>query len=332
MNAIQKYLLLYLFVGVAWSTHAQKIGLLMDSYVIDRWYKDQEFFTERIKQLGGECLVENPNGDAATQLELGKKLIASGVQVLVIVPIDAHKSAEIVVAAKAANIPVVSYDRLIDSKDLNFYISYNNLEVGKLQAQYALSKVPSGNYLLVNGPVSDNNAILFRLGQMEVLKPAVDAGKIKILDDMVLGSWSEMETMMKLEDFFSSGKPKPDAIIAANDAIATGTLQTVPKDMLGKVIVTGQDADLLSLKYIVAGSQAMTIYKPIKPLAYKAADIAMALAKKQHLPEAIKFKNGDAEIPAILLTPVVVDKNNYKETVVKDGQVKLSELQPVKGN
>jgi D-xylose transport system substrate-binding protein len=299
----------------------------MDSYVIDRWYKDQAFFSEHIKTLGGECLVEVAYGDADTQTKLAQKLIDAGIKVLVIIPVDATKSADIVQAAKKVNIPVISYDRLISSKDLTFYISYNNFTVGTLQAKYAMKKVPVGNYLLINGPVSDNNAILFRNGQMSVLQPAVKAGKIKIIDDFILGSWSEMETMMKVEEFNSSGKPKPDAIIAANDAIAMGVVQTVPKDILGKVVITGQDADLIALKYIVAGEQSMTIYKPIKPLAYQAAEIAMKLARKEKLPNTTRMKFQDVEIPAILLTPIVVDKKNYKETVVKDGSVKLSDIE-----
>ena len=144
------------------SANAQKVGLLMDSYVVDRWYIDQKLFTDRIKELGGECVVEVPYGDPDEQVRLGKKLIADGVQVLVIVPTDAKKAAAVVEAAKAANIPVIAYDRLIDTKDLSFYISYSNPVVGNMQAKYALSKVPAGNYLLINGPVSDNNAIVFR--------------------------------------------------------------------------------------------------------------------------------------------------------------------------
>lgn len=126
----------------------------MDDFVVERWYADQKIFTNKIKELGGECLVEVPNGDANEQVKLGKKLIEQGVKVLVIVATDARKAAEIVTLAKAAKIPVIAYDRLILSKDLSFYISYNNEKVGQLQASYALSRVPKGKYILVNGPVS----------------------------------------------------------------------------------------------------------------------------------------------------------------------------------
>lgn len=327
MKTLRLRFLIFFVIITSSSAWSQKIGLLMDSYVIDRWYKDEKFFIEKVKALGGEVVQEVPHGDADEQVKLGMKLINSGVDALVIIPVNSEKAAVIAEAAKKANIPVISYDRFILSKDLSFYVSYDNLAVGHLQAQYALNKKPKGNYLLVNGPVSDNNALLFKKGQMMELQPAIDAGKIKIIGDLVLDSWSEMEAMIKFQEVLTPDKPKPDVILAANDAIAMGAVQTMSQDMLGKVVVTGQDADLLSLKYIVEGSQSMTIYKPIKPLAYLAAEIAVKLAKKEPVENAVNMKSGNIEVPAILLKPLIVDRNNYKETVVKDGHVQLSDLE-----
>src|SRR5687768_9907074 len=264
-----RFILLGAILNIASNTWAQKIGLLMDSYVIDRWYIDQKLFTDKIKALGGECLVEMPYGDPDEQVKLGKKLISMGVDALVIIPSDGKKAAEIVEAAKAANIPVIAYDRMINSNDLSLYISYDNLKVGKLQAEYALNRVPQGNYLLLNGPASDMNSLSFGKGQHIVLRPAIDSGKIKIIGEFALGSWSELEALMKVDEFLTSSNAKPDAIIASNDAIATGAIQSLPKDLLGKVVITGQDADKASLKNIIAGNQSMTIYKPIKPLAFR---------------------------------------------------------------
>jgi len=320
-----KFILLGVIFNITTISWAQKIGLLMDSYVIDRWYIDQKLFVDRVKELGGECIVEMPFGDADEQVKLGKKLIASKVDVLVIIPVDRIKAATIVQAAKEANIPVIAYDRMIDTNDLTLYVSYNNLNVGKLQAQYAVNKMPQGNYLLMNGPESDMNAISFREGQKLVLKPFIKNGKIKIIGDIVLDSWSELESLMKTDEFLSSHPEKPNVILTANDALATGAIQSLPKDLLGKVVVTGQDADKTTMKNIIAGTQAMTIYKPIKPLAYQAAQSAMKIAKGEKV-SSIKTKIGTHEVNAILLEPVVVDKNNYKETVVKDGHVNLSEV------
>lgn len=326
MKKMIRLALSLLMTGIATTTMAQKVGLLLDSYVIDRWYIDQKLFTDKVKELGGEIVVEVPYGDPAEQVKLGKKMIQEGVDVLVIVPTDARRAAEIVTVARQAGVPVISYDRLILSKDLSFYISYNNVKVGNLQAEYAIGRMPKGNYLLLNGPPSDNNAILFRNGQMNVLQPKINSGDVKIIGDFILNDWSEIEALMKVDEFISASAERPDVIIAANDAIATGAIQSLPKDLIGKVIVTGQDADLLALKNIIAGNQSMTIYKPIKPLAYQAAEIAMKLARGEEIRNKTTLKNGDFEIDAILLDPLIVDKQNYQETVVKDGHVSLSEV------
>jgi D-xylose transport system substrate-binding protein len=306
--------------------HAQRIGLLMDSYVVDRWYLDQKLFTERINALGGECVVEVPHGDPDEQVRLGKKLIDSGVDVLVVVASDSRKAAAIVEAANQKKIPVISYDRLILSDGLSFYVSFNNTRVGNLQAEYVLKKVPRGKYLLINGPPTDYNAVMFRKGQMEILQPHIDAGEIEIVGDIVLNEWSEIEALMRIDELFATKTIKPDVIIAANDALATGTLQAMPTELLGHVIVTGQDAELMAIRNIIAGVQTMTVYKPIRELAYRAAEIAMDFAHGKKPKKATRLKTEDMEVDAILLNPVVVDKQNYKNTVVQDGHVSMSEL------
>jgi D-xylose transport system substrate-binding protein len=310
----------------ALQVHAQRIGLLMDSYVVDRWYLDQKLFTQRINELGGECVVEVPHGDPDEQVKLGQKLIDSGVDALVIVASDSRKAAAIVDAANKKKIPVISYDRLILSKGISFYISYNNTRVGNLQAEYVLKKVPRGKYLLINGPPTDYNAVMFRKGQMEVLQPHIDAGEIQIIGDIVLNEWSEIEALMRIDELFATTSIKPDVIIAANDALATGTLQAIPSDLLGHVIVTGQDAELMAIRNIISGVQTMTVYKPIRDLAYRAAEIAMDFAKGKKPKKATRLKTEDVDVDAILLNPIVVDKDNYKGTVVQDGHVSMSEL------
>ncbi|HYC85211.1 MAG TPA: substrate-binding domain-containing protein [Chryseosolibacter sp.] len=324
MRSVKVFLMGALLIAssVAW---AQKVGLLMDSYVIERWRTDQTLFTEKIQSLGGKVLVEVPHGNPDEQVKLGKKLLASGIDVLVIVPTDAQKAIAIVEAAKAANIPVLSYDRLIPTKDVSLYISYDGTKVGRLQAQYAKDKVPAGNYMLINGPKSDNNSIMFRNGQMDVIQSEIKSGKINVIADFILDDWSELEAIMKVEEFLSNNSVRPDVIIAANDALATGALQVLPRDLAAKIVITGQDAERMALRNIVAGQQSMTVYKPIKPLAYQAAEAAMKLAKKQPV-GATKMKYGDIEVNAILLDPIVVDKTNYKDTIVKDGHLSMSEI------
>jgi D-xylose transport system substrate-binding protein len=323
--SMKKILVFAVLILFGLQGEAQKIGLLMDSYFIDRWYTDQKLLSAKIAELGGVCVTEVPHGDPVEQVRLAKKLIAEKVDALVIIPTDSKKAIEIVEAAAAANIPVVVYDRFVNSSKVSFYISYNNNVVGRLQALYAMNRVPKGNYLLINGPVSDNNAILFREGQLARMKPNLESGKIKIIGDIVLDEWSEMEALMKVNEFMASSPVKPDVIIAANDAIATGALQALPVDLLGKVVVTGQDADALAIRNIIKGHQTMTIYKPIKPMAEQAAEIAMKLARKEKVQGSTKFKHANVEVEAILLDPMIVEVSNYESTVIKDGHISLTE-------
>lgn len=324
--SVPRIVILVMLCTMSISLHAQKIGLLLDSYVTDRWYLDQKLFMNKVKELGGEVQLEVAYGDPAEQLRLGKKMIADGVKVLVVIAVDGAKAVEIVQEAKKANVPVLSYDRLIDTNDIAIYISYNNEKVGELQAQYALSKIPQGKFLLLNGPVTDNNAILFRSGQLKVLKKSIDEGKIKLVGDLVMADWGEIGALMKVDEFMSAAKEKPDAIIAANDALASGSIEALKPELKGKILITGQDADLNSLRFIIEGTQTMTIYKPIKPLAQLGGEIAMKLARGAKIEGTTKLKFGNTEVASILLDPIVVDKTNYKETVVKDGHVSLSEL------
>jgi D-xylose transport system substrate-binding protein len=325
-SRVQK-LFFVIFLGmITLQAECQTVGLLMDSYVTDRWYKDQKLFTDRIKELGGDLRIEVAYGDPTEQVLACKNLISEGVKVLVVIPVDAQRAVEIAEIAKAANIPLISYDRLILSNDVSLYVSYNNEQVGELQAQYALSKVPIGSYLMVHGPVTDNNSFLLRKGQLNVLKAAIDRKEVRVLEDLIMDDWGELGALMRVDNFFSYSKEKPAVVIAANDALAGGVIQALPKELKGKIVVTGQDADVSAVQHIIDGSQAMTIYKPIKPLAYLAAEAAMKLAKGEAILGTSKLQNGNITVNSILLKPIIVDKSNYKETVLKDGHFAASEL------
>jgi D-xylose ABC transporter substrate-binding protein len=303
----------------------QKVGFLLGSFVSDRWFLDQKLFADRISELGGECVIEIAY-DPEEQIEMAKKMLASGVQVLVVVPVDGKKAIEIVTHAKYANVPVICYDRLIPSNDISMYISFDNEKVGRLQAEYMVSRYPHGKYLLINGPTTDNNAILFRKGQLEVLQPYLDAGKITLIQDFVLKSWSEINAFELSSNYFTAGKEKPDVIISANDAIANGVIQSLPPAYRTHIAITGQDADLNGIRNIIAGNQSMTVYKPIKKLAYMAAEMAMKLAAGSTVSGTQTVTDGGVSAKTILLEPIVVDIHNYRETVVSDGHISLSEV------
>jgi D-xylose transport system substrate-binding protein len=239
--------------------------------------------------------------------------------VLVVIPHNGEVAATIVEAAKAKNVPVISYDRLIRSSEPALYISFDNEKVGEMQARYLLERAPKGNYVLIGGAPTDNNALLFRKGQMNVLNPAIDRGDVKVVSDQWAKDWLASEALRICEDALTKSNRDVVAVVASNDATAGGAISALETaGVVGKVLVSGQDADLAGLQRIVAGKQSMTVYKPVHLLARRAAEVAVALAKGEKVDAPARINNGKVDVPSILLEPVVVDKSNIDDTVVKD--------------
>ena len=246
---------------------------------------------------------------------------------LVIVPHNGEVMASTVTSAKAQGVPVLSYDRLVRNSDVDLYISFDNKRVGELQAKYLADHAPRGNYILIGGSPTDNNARMVRDGQMEVLKPAIDRGDIKIVADQWAKDWLPSEALRHTENALTQASNNVVAVVASNDSTAGGAIQALEEQKLaGKVLVSGQDADLAAAQRIAAGMQSMTVYKPIVPLATKAAEAAVALAKGEHVETSESVNNGKKDVPAILLQPVVVDRGNLASTVVKDGFLKMDDV------
>ncbi|HEY0174497.1 MAG TPA: D-xylose ABC transporter substrate-binding protein [Pyrinomonadaceae bacterium] len=301
-----------------------RIGLSMDTLKEERWQRDRDLFMARARELGAEVLVQSANGDDRVQVQQADNLLTQGVDVLVVIPHNGEIAATIVESAKARGVPVISYDRLIRSSEPALYVSFDNEKVGELQARYLLERAPKGNYVLVGGAPTDNNALLFRKGQMNVLKPAVDGGDVKIVSDQWAKDWLASEALRITEDALTKSGNQVTAVVASNDATAGGAVSALEVQKLaGKVLVSGQDADLAALQRIVAGTQSMTVYKPVHLLARRAAEAAVALARGEKVQTTSAINNGKIDVPSILLEPVVVDKNNIVETVVKDGYQKL---------
>ncbi len=301
-----------------------RIGLSMDTLKEERWQRDRDLFMARARELGAEVLVQSANGDDRVQMQQADNLLTQGVDVLVVIPHNGEIAASIVDSAKARGVPVISYDRLIRSSEPALYISFDNEKVGELQARYLLERAPKGNYVLIGGAPTDNNALLFRKGQMNVLKPAVDGGDVKVVSDQWAKDWLASEALRIAEDALTRSGNQVTAVVASNDATAGGAISALEVQRLaGKVLVSGQDADLAALQRIVAGTQSMTVYKPVHLLARRAAEAAVSLARGEKVPTASTINNGKTDVPSILLEPVVVDRNNIVETVVKDGYQKL---------
>jgi D-xylose transport system substrate-binding protein len=296
------------------------IGFSMDTLKEERWNRDKELVEARAKELGAQLDVQVANGDDAVQTKQCDNMLTKGVDVLIVAPHNGDIAASIVQAAHAKGVPVISYDRLIKNSEPDLYVSHQVVKMGEMQAEYALKRVPKGNYVLIGGAPTDNNAKLLRDGQMNILKPAVDRGDVKIISDQFAREWRPDEAQRLTEDALTKTKNDIQAIVASNDGTAGGAISALDTaGLIGKVLVTGQDAEKIALQRIAKGTQTMTIYKPIKPLADSAVDAAIKLARGEALNAADKVNNGRVDVPSILQEPQAVDKDNLMTTVIKDG-------------
>ncbi len=286
------------------------IGLLMDQYNVERWAKDTTYFIENVKKLGGKVICLSANGDAALQLEQAKKLIAKKVDVLVILPVELGRAAEIVQLAKKASIGVISYDRLIQNAQVDYYISFDNVKVGELQADYIKNRLQKGNVALIGGAYTDKNSYYLQFGQMGILQPYIERGDIKIVYDKMVKTWSFDAGYEAAKECLR--KYKVDAIIAGNDLLARGAIKALKeKGLAGKVLVAGQDADTEARENIIQGLQTMTVYKSIEDIASNAARMAMDLAKGNSIFYAtFTVNNGAKLVPSLLIDPISVNKGN----------------------
>jgi D-xylose transport system substrate-binding protein len=305
-----------------------KIGLLMDDIVLERWSKDKDLFIKRANEKNAQVLVEVANSDPEKQYNLAKKLLDEGIDILVLIPVDLNDAARIIQLAHQYKVRVLSYDRLVKNCNLDFYISFDNVEVGKIQAEYLAKICPRGNYALIGGATTDNNSILLKIGQMNVLQPYVERGDIRIIYDQFVDKWHQDEGYRHMINCLDISNNNINAVIAANDALATGAARALEeRNMKGKVYIAGQDADLVACQRIVAGTQTITVYKPIEAIATKAADIAIKMAKKEDI-ESIQLtvNNGKKMVPALLLPPMLVNKETIRLTVIADGYLKENNI------
>jgi len=304
-----------------------KIGMAIDDLRLERWQKDRDIFVKKAESLGAKVFVQSANGNEETQMSQIENMINRGVDVLVIIPYNGQVLSNVIAEAKREGIKVLAYDRMINNADIDYYISFDNEKVGELQAQSLVNKVPSGNYFLMGGSPVDNNAKMFRAGQMKVLNPYIKSGEIKIVGDQWADGWLPENALKIMENALTANNNKIDAVVASNDATAGGAIQALSaQGLAGKVAISGQDADLAGVKRIIAGTQTMTVYKPITKLANTAAEIAVELGEGKQPGSDAVLNNGIKDVPSRLLTPVEVDKANIDSTVVADGFHKKNEL------
>lgn len=211
---------------VAPLAHASKdhpeIGFCIDDLRVERWSRDRDYFVAAAEKLGAKVSVQSADASEERQISQIENLISRGVDVIVIVPFNSKTLGNVVAEAKKAGIKVVSYDRLILDADVDAYISFDNEKVGELQAQGVYNAQPKGNYFLLGGAPTDNNAKMLREGQLKILKPAMDKGDIKVVGQQWVPEWSASTALRITEDALTANNNKIDAIVASNDGTAGG--------------------------------------------------------------------------------------------------------------
>ena len=297
-----------------------KIGFSIEAMKGERWQTDLDSFQSRANQLGAEVISADADGDDNRQFEQVKDMIKAGIKVLVLLPHDTTTASRIVGAAKSANVKVISYDRLVLNSDVDLYVSFDSVEIASMQAEYLVKHAPKGNYVLIAGSPNDEGAKALHDEQMKVLQPYVDSGDIKVIADGYTKDWLPTEAYLSMLKVIESTQGNIAAVLASNDGLAGGAIQAlIEHNLAGKVLVSGQDADLRAIICIAQGTQSMTVYKPVANEAAVAAEEAVRLAKGEGTRANRESNNGKVNVPAILLKPIVVTRDNIKETVVKDG-------------
>ena len=306
------------------------IGLSMDTLKEERWQSDRDLFVKRATTLGADVQVLAANSDDTRQLRDVESLITNKVDALVIIPHNGAAMAKAVDLAHQAGIPVLSYDRLITGCELDLYMTFDNVKVGELQARFIADRLPAtGKLRLIRiyGSKTDNNAKLFKQGQDNILTPLIAAGKIEVLHEDWAEDWKPENAKKIANAAITKLGQNFDAILASNDGTAGGAIQAlIEEGLAGKIIVTGQDADLAACQRIVHGTQTMTVYKPLTLLANQAAEIAVKLAQRKPIIARDETDNAKMKVPSILLDIIAVTKENMMDTVVKDGFRKKEEV------
>jgi D-xylose transport system substrate-binding protein len=323
--------------GSGSSTTAKSAGkvavLLPDSKSSVRWEtQDRPLLAAAFKAAGVDATIQNAEGDKSTQQQQAEQAITNGAKILLLVNLDSGSGAAIEANAKSQGVKVIDYDRLTLKGSADYYVSFDNVEVGKLQGQGladALKSQKGATVAELNGAPTDNNATLFKQGYDSVLKPLYSSGDLKKVADQSVPDWDNQAALTIFEQMLQKNSNKIDGVLAANDGLGNAAVSALKQRKLKQIPVTGQDATTEGLQNILAGDQYMTVYKAIKAEADAASQLAISLAKGTAAPAGLvngKSDDGARQVPSVLLKPVAVTKDNIKDTVVADGFVKKAEL------
>lgn len=310
-----------MIASMAFAQESVKIGVSFGSLQRERWLREWKMMEAYAKELGNvELVVLGADNDAMRQVAQAEEMLGQGIQALLVVAQDAEVAAAIVESAHQVNVPVIAYDRMILNADVDAYVSFNSIKVGEYMAEYLLKKYPKGNYVILKGSKTDNNANLVYQGQMNVLKPAIEKGDVTVAFEEWCANWSPIEAAKYAEQALQLTDKNVQAILTSSDGLAEAAVETLGQyDLAGKVGVSGQDADVTACQRIVEGTQTMTIYKPLASLSKAGIDTAIALIKGQQPTFNGALNNKFKDVPAVMPEIYPVDASNIVDVVIKSG-------------
>ena len=301
------------------------IGVSWSNFQEERWKTDEAAMKAQIEADGNTYISADAQSSASKQLTDVESLIAQGADALIILSQDASAIGPAVERAVAEGIPVVGYDRLIENPDA-FYLTFDNKEVGRMQARAVYEAQPEGNYAFIKGSSADPNADFLFSGQMEVLQEAIDSGKIKNVGEAYTDGWLPANAQQNMEQILTTNNNEVDAVVASNDGTAGGAIAALEaQGLAGSVPVSGQDGDHAALNRIALGTQTVSVWKDARELGKAAASIANDLAEGTAMADvegAESWSDGPngVEMNAIFLKPVPITKDNL-DVVIDAGWV-----------
>ncbi len=322
--------------GCAKAPGKVKVGLSFSDFATERWKNEDTLMRKLLEEKGYEVISQEANHDVKLQNDQIDNMVAQGVKGLIIIAEDGAAAATAVDKAAAAGVKVIAYDRLIKTKNIAAYLSFDNVEVGRQEALGVMTalglpgstkwtKDNPAKVVLSGGSPTDNNAVLVRQGQMEIVQPYIDQGVVKIVADQWVDNWDAANAEKMMENILTAQNNQIDAVVASNDGTALGELQALAaQGLAGKVPISGQDATADGANSIVKGEQTVSVYKDIRQLSPKAVDMMDALLKgqpitglKEYTLKVLTGEDLEGNIQALFLPVQQVTKDNVYDLIVK---------------
>ncbi|CUH82280.1 D-xylose ABC transporter substrate-binding protein [Tropicibacter naphthalenivorans] len=300
------------------SAFAQTVGVSWSNFQEERWKTDEAAIVAALEAAGAKYVAADAQSSSSKQLSDIESLIAQGVDALIVLAQDSQSIGPAVQAAADEGIPVIAYDRLIEDAS-TFYLTFDNVEVGRMQARAVLAAQPKGNYVMIKGSPTDPNADFLRGGQQEVLQAAIDAGDITIVDEAYTDGWLPANAQRNMEQILTANDNNVDAVVASNDGTAGGVVAALTAQGMEGLPVSGQDGDHAALNRVAKGTQTVSVWKDARDLGTAAGEIAVALAGGADMSAIAGAQEwtspAGTTLTARFLEPIPVTKDNLSLVV-----------------